>query len=50
MNNNIQVEELIIGRNTLIEPSAIIRGIGGKAKKSGHWRQLLYRDKCSNNM
>ena len=33
MNNNIQVEELIIGKNTLIEPSAIIRGIGGKAKK-----------------
>lgn len=33
LNNNIQVEELIIGKNTIIEPSVKIRGINGKAKR-----------------
>ena len=32
-NNNIQVEELYIGKNTIIEPTVKIRGINGKAKK-----------------
>lgn len=31
--NNIQAEEIHIGRNTIIEPSVKIRGINGKAKK-----------------
>ena len=31
-NDNIQVEELIIGINTIIEPTVKIRGINGKAK------------------
>jgi len=30
---NIQAEEFYIGRNTIIAPTAIIRGIKGKAKK-----------------
>jgi acetyltransferase-like isoleucine patch superfamily enzyme len=30
---NIQVEELILGKNVVISPSAIIRGINGKAKR-----------------
>jgi len=30
---NIQAEEIYIGRNTIIAPTAIIRGINGKAKK-----------------
>lgn len=33
MNSNIHVENLVIGRNTIIEPTAIIRGLNGKAKK-----------------
>ena len=32
-NANIQVDELILGRNVVIEPSASIRGINGNAKK-----------------
>ncbi len=32
MNTNIQVEDLSIGKGTLISPSAVIRGINGKAK------------------
>lgn len=31
--NNIQVEELILGKNVTISPTAIIRGINGKSKK-----------------
>jgi acetyltransferase-like isoleucine patch superfamily enzyme len=31
--NNIQTEELILGKNVTISPSAIIKGINGKAKK-----------------
>jgi acetyltransferase-like isoleucine patch superfamily enzyme len=31
--NNQQVEELIIGKNVSIHPSAIIRGVNGKAKR-----------------
>ena len=31
--NNIQTEELILGKNVIISPSAIIRGINGKAKR-----------------
>jgi acetyltransferase-like isoleucine patch superfamily enzyme len=31
--NNIQTDELILGQNVYISPSAIIRGINGKAKK-----------------
>ena len=31
--HNIQAEELIIGTNTYISPSAVIRGIDGKAKR-----------------
>jgi hypothetical protein len=31
--NNIQTEELILGKNSVISPSATIRGISGKAKK-----------------
>ena len=31
--NNIQTEELILGKNAVISPSATIRGISGKAKK-----------------
>jgi acetyltransferase-like isoleucine patch superfamily enzyme len=31
--DNIQAEEIIIGKNTIIEPTAKIRGINGKAKK-----------------
>lgn len=30
---NLQVEELILGKNVTISPTAIIRGINGKAKK-----------------
>lgn len=30
---NIQAEEIFIGKNTIIEPTAKIRGISGKAKK-----------------
>ncbi len=33
MNKNIQVEELHIGKNSIIESSVKIRGINGKAKK-----------------
>lgn len=33
MSNNIQAEFLSIGKNTVIEPSAVIRGINGKAKR-----------------
>lgn len=33
ISNNIQAEEIYIGKNTIIEPSAKIRGINGKAKK-----------------
>lgn len=32
-NDNIEVEELIVGKNTIIEPSVKIRGINGKAKR-----------------
>lgn len=31
--DNIQAEEIFIGKNTIIEPNAKIRGINGKAKK-----------------
>ncbi len=31
--NNIEAEELVIGLNTIIEPTAKIRGINGKAKR-----------------
>lgn len=31
--DNIQAEEIVIGKNTIIEPTAKIRGINGKAKK-----------------
>lgn len=31
--DNIQAEEIFIGKNTIIEPTAKIRGINGKAKK-----------------
>lgn len=40
MNNNIQVEELIIGINTVIEPTVKIRGINGKAKR------IIIGDNC----
>lgn len=33
MNINVQVEELTLGKNVVIHPSAILRGINGKAKK-----------------
>jgi acetyltransferase-like isoleucine patch superfamily enzyme len=33
MNYNIKVENLIVGKNTIIEPSVVIRGINGKSKK-----------------
>lgn len=33
MNENIQVEELHLGKNSFIHPTALIRGINGKAKK-----------------
>lgn len=29
---NIQSEQLVVGKNTIIEPSAVIRGVNGKAK------------------
>lgn len=38
--SNIQAEELYIGRNTIIEPTAKIRGINGKAKK------IIIGDNC----
>lgn len=31
--SNVYAEELIIGKNVVIEPTAVIRGISGKAKK-----------------
>ena len=31
--NNIMVEELIVGKNSFISPSAKIRGLNGKAKR-----------------
>ena len=31
--SNIHSEEIIMGKNVVIEPSAIIRGFNGKAKK-----------------
>lgn len=31
--NNIQAEEIILGKNVIIEPTAVIRGINGKAKR-----------------
>ena len=33
MNDNIQVENLNLGKNVIIHPSAILRGVNGKAKK-----------------
>jgi acetyltransferase-like isoleucine patch superfamily enzyme len=39
-NNNIQAEEIYIGKNTIIEPSAKIRGINGKSKK------IIIGDNC----
>lgn len=33
MNINIQVDELKIGKNVVIHPSAILRGVNGKAKR-----------------
>jgi acetyltransferase-like isoleucine patch superfamily enzyme len=33
INNNIQAEEIFIGKNTIIDPTAKIRGVSGKAKK-----------------
>ena len=38
--NNIQAEELYIGKNTIIESSATIRGINGKAQK------IIIGDNC----
>lgn len=38
--NNIQAEEIFIGKNTIIEPSAKIRGINGKSKK------IIIGDNC----
>ena len=38
--NNIQAEEVYIGKNTIIEPTAKIRGINGKAKK------IIIGDNC----
>jgi acetyltransferase-like isoleucine patch superfamily enzyme len=32
-NSNIHADEVIIGSNTVIDPSAIIRGVAGRAKK-----------------
>jgi len=39
-NNNIQCDELIIGLNTFIDPTAIIRGINGNSKK------IIIGDNC----
>jgi acetyltransferase-like isoleucine patch superfamily enzyme len=39
-NNNIQAEEIYIGKNVIIEPSVKIRGINGKAKK------IIIGDNC----
>jgi acetyltransferase-like isoleucine patch superfamily enzyme len=33
MNNNIKCDELVLGKNVVIEPSAIIRGLNGNAKR-----------------
>lgn len=33
INNNIQADEIFIGKNTIIDPTAKIRGVSGKAKK-----------------
>jgi acetyltransferase-like isoleucine patch superfamily enzyme len=33
INNYIQAEEIFIGKNTIIDPTAKIRGVSGKAKK-----------------
>ena len=38
--DNIAAEELIIGKNTIIEPTAVIRGINGKAKR------IIIGDNC----
>lgn len=38
--NNIQAEELQVGINTIISPTAVIRGISGKAKK------IIIGDNC----
>lgn len=38
--SNIHSEEIIIGKNTIIEPSAVIRGVNGKAK------QIQIGDNC----
>lgn len=38
--SNIQAEELFIGQNTIIEPTAKIRGINGKAKR------IIIGDNC----
>jgi acetyltransferase-like isoleucine patch superfamily enzyme len=40
INNNIQAEEIYIGKNSIIEPSAKIRGINGKSKK------IIIGDNC----
>lgn len=40
MNNNIQAENLSLGKNVFIHPSAIIRGINGNAK------QITIGDNC----
>lgn len=40
INNNIQAEEIYIGKNTIIESSAKIRGINGKSKK------IIIGDNC----
>lgn len=50
--SNIQAEEVIVGKNTIIEPTAIIRGIHGKAKRIvigdncyiGHHVQIICDD------
>lgn len=50
--SNIQAEEIIVGKNTIIEPTAIIRGINGKAKRIvigdncyiGHHVQIICDD------
>lgn len=40
MINSIQAEELYVGKNTIIEPTAVIRGLSGKAKK------IIIGDNC----
>ena len=34
--NNIKADELILGKNVIISPTAVIRGLNGNAKKVSH--------------